>query len=286
MPNRLTRIEIAQQTLEFLRQGYYLLPSGKRVELAAAQQLATQQTRAWLPEELQTLVDQFPQNASTRYDTIFEVENETTFHAAKRLHEAGYGPVCALNFASARNPGGGFLKGSQAQEEALARASGLYRCIVHQEAHYQYHRDHLSGLYSDRMIYSPNVPVFRDDEDELLEDWYPVSIITSAAVNMGSLQQNRPHEIPLAEAVMQTRATKLLGLALHYGHPTLILGAWGCGVFQQKPADMAAYFAALLRDGGRFEGAFQRVVFAVLDRKENEYFIGPFRERFGEDRRA
>ena len=278
MSNRLNRIQIAKETLEFLRQGYYLHPSGKQVDLAEAQQKAKEGTRAWLPEDLDELVQLTSPRKQT---TLFEVENETTFHAAKRLHEANYGPVCALNFASARNPGGGFLNGSQAQEESLARASGLYRCIVHQEAHYQYHRDHRSGLYTDRMIYSPEVPVFRDDEDQLLENWYPVSIITSAAVNLGSLKQNRPHEIPLAPEVMRKRAAKVLALALHYGHPTLVLGAWGCGVFQQNPKDMAGYFAELLLGEGPFVNRFERIVFAVLDRKGNDYFIGPFRERFG-----
>jgi uncharacterized protein (TIGR02452 family) len=280
MPKRLNRIKIAKETLQILRQGHYLHPSGKRIDLAEAQQKAKDGTKAWLPEELADLVTQAHEVPSNDQATQFEVENETTFHAAKRLYEAGYGPVCALNFASARNPGGGFLNGSQAQEESLARASGLYHCIVHQEAHYQHHRKHRSGLYTDRMIYSPGVPVFRDDEDKLLEDWYPVSIITSAAVNLGSLKQNRPHEIPLAPEVMRKRAAKVLALALHHAHPTLVLGAWGCGVFQQNPVDMAGYFAELLLGEGPFVNCFERVVFAVLDRRGKDYFIGPFRERF------
>jgi Microbial-type PARG, catalytic domain len=48
-----------------------------------------------------------------------EVTGETPLDAARRLG----GDVACLVFASARNPGGGFLTGAQAQEENLARAS-------------------------------------------------------------------------------------------------------------------------------------------------------------------
>src|SRR5688572_22378946 len=54
------------------------------------------------------------------------VTNESTLDAARRLG----GDVAALNFASARSPGGGFLNGAQAQEESLARASALYPCLL------------------------------------------------------------------------------------------------------------------------------------------------------------
>lgn len=42
--------------------------------------------------------------------TRVELTNETTTEACLRLHRSN---VCALVFASAKNPGGGFLKGSQ-----------------------------------------------------------------------------------------------------------------------------------------------------------------------------
>ena len=47
----------------------------------------------------------------------------------RALAEAGHN-VAALNFASAKNPGGGFRKGAQAQEECLARCSALYSSLT------------------------------------------------------------------------------------------------------------------------------------------------------------
>ena len=66
------------------------------------------------------------------------------------------------------NPGGGFLSGSQAQEESLARATALYPCLAQMTEMYETNRQLNSPLFTDNMIYSPEVPVFRDDDDILL----------------------------------------------------------------------------------------------------------------------
>jgi hypothetical protein len=71
---------------------------------------------------------QFPSFDKTGTEpTHIEVTGESTLAAAARLAKTG--PVLALNFASAKNPGGGFLSGAQAQEESLARASTLYASL-------------------------------------------------------------------------------------------------------------------------------------------------------------
>lgn len=72
-----------------------------------------------------------------------------------------------LNFASAKNRGGGFLNGANAQEEALVRSSTLYPSLKSSTAEpfYDLHRhDPQAGYYSHAMIYSPNVLLLRDDD--------------------------------------------------------------------------------------------------------------------------
>jgi len=71
------------------------------------------------------------------------VTNETTCGALARLATLGEGHLACLNFASARQPGGGFLAGAQAQEESLARASALYRCLLAQHEYYERQRAEL-----------------------------------------------------------------------------------------------------------------------------------------------
>jgi uncharacterized protein (TIGR02452 family) len=212
----------------------------------------------------------------------FEVLNETTLHAARRLLEGEPGArVLALNFASARHPGGGFLKGSQAQEESLARASGLYACVSPLRGMYDANARFPSCLYTDHMIYSPDVPVFRDDEDALLDRPYPLSFVTAPAVNVGALRRNEPDALRRVEPVMLSRMEKVLSLAVVHGHDVLVLGAWGCGVFTNDPERVADWFHRHLTGGGTFRWAFRKVVFAVLDRTEARSMIRPFERRFG-----
>ena len=140
-------------------------------------------------------------------ETVFEVANKTTLQGSARLvvseEDSRLG---VLNFASARNPGGGFLAGAQAQEESLARSSGLYQSLLKCQSYYHYHRVHRSGLYSDRMIYSPHCPVFRRDDGVLLEQPYCVDFITAPAPNAGSVLQNQPSLAAEIESVLRERA--------------------------------------------------------------------------------
>ena len=75
--------------------------------------------------------------------------------------------VAALNFAAAGSPGGGFLNGARAQEESIARSSGLLAAIEPCQM-YAFHRARQDAMYTDWVIYSPDVPVFRTDEGALL----------------------------------------------------------------------------------------------------------------------
>lgn len=130
--------------------------------------------------------------------------------------------------------------------------------------YYEVHRAGKSTFYTDRVIHSPAVPVFRDDRGRLLETPFPVAFLTSPAPNAGTIRRQEPeraHEIPGALA---RRAELVLEVAALHGHRRLVLGAWGCGVFRNEPAAVAEAFRELLT--GRFDGVFERVVFGVLDR--------------------
>jgi uncharacterized protein (TIGR02452 family) len=128
------------------------------------------------------------------------------------------------------------------RKKGLARSSGLYPCLGEHMAMYRINRGNDSCLYTDDMIYSPDVPVIKDDEGDLLDKPYLLSIITAPAVNAGVVVRNEPQHIDQIAPFMMRRMEKVLALALVRGHKNLILGAWGCGVFQNDPKDVAAYF--------------------------------------------
>lgn len=265
---------IADDTLKLLEQGYYINRNNEKIEIAELLQYSVQNTELYTPGQLETL--QSPLNATLAVATKFEVVNETTFDAARRLAKEGDENILCLNFASAINPGGGFLKGTIAQEECLARASGLYPCLLKTPDYYSYHRSRINYLYSDHMIWSPEVPVFKDENGNTTDSVLCVSIITSAAVNARQVQQNDPESINMIEQVMQTRIDKLLALCATKKHPVLILGAWGCGVFGNNPDMIAGLFHEALT--GKFSGCFKRIVFAV--KTNDESMIESFRKRF------
>ena len=150
--------------------GAYEAPGGRRIVLAADLLACVNNTQCYEPEALAGIRDRVLAQPVACAATIFEVANETTLQGSARLAVSeGDCRIGVLNFASARNPGGGFLAGAQAQEESLARSSGLYHSLLKCQSYYHYHRVHRSGLYSDRMIYSPRCPVFRRDDGVLLE---------------------------------------------------------------------------------------------------------------------
>lgn len=204
--------------------------------------------------------------------TVFEVTGESSTQAARRLG----GDVAVLNFASARNPGGGYLNGAQAQEEALCRASALYTCLLRAREFYDHHRAHRDPFYTDRVIHSPAVPVFRDDHGRLLDEPYTAGFLTSAAPNAGVVLRTAPERAAELPAALAARAERVLETAAAHGYRRLVLGAWGCGVFRNDPAQVAGAFRTLLGPGGRFAAAFERVTFAILDRTPG----GTVREAF------
>ena len=277
MSTRERRAHIAAETVELLRRGSYMV-NGAEVPLAAALESMRRGTTLYTPTELTTLVNALEPPAPVH--TTIQVANCTTFAAAKSLVDSGLGNPLCLNFASAKRPGGGFLSGAQAQEESLARASGLYASLTQQMAFYISNRACRTALYTNHMIYSPSVPVFRNDDDELLAAPYTVSIVTAPAVNAGAVRKNQRRQVAKIGPCMAERIRSLLAVARQHGHKALVLGAWGCGVFRNDPVDVAQWFAEALLADAQFMGAFARVVFAVLDFDEGAPTFLAFRHRF------
>jgi uncharacterized protein (TIGR02452 family) len=242
--------EIAAETVAIVRQGGYRLPSGAWVEVDVSAAVAG--TRLYLPGE------PLPDRAEGDRVPLVEVTTESTLAAARRIG----GDVALLVFASARNPGGGFRTGARAQEEDIARASGLHACLAAVPDFYAHHRAEPDLRYSDRVIYSPAVPVFRTDVGGLVECPYHAAMLTAAAPNLGALRHNQPEHVATVPAVLRGRALRVLQVAAAHGHRRLVLGAWGCGVFGNDPAVVADAFRTALDR----VPAFDHVTFAVLDR--------------------
>lgn len=277
---------IARETLEivdarFFRIGEKAVPLGPMID-AAVEGTVLYPDGTAIPGTRRARGDGgSEQQADGRGPTV-RVQAATTLQAAEPLaREAearGAPPIAALNFASARNPGGGFLRGSQAQEESLARSSALYSCLTCERARDYYLANHDSdSYYTDGVIFSPAVPFFRKDDGNLLEVPFVASVITAPAVNASVSIRKGTADWQEIERVMSRRIARILAVARHQGVRVLVAGAFGCGVFRNDPAMVAGIFHRLLFTD--FARAFDLVVFAIPgDRRAN---IEPFRKAFG-----
>ncbi len=270
--DRAIAARLGQETVAILRAGQYTAPSGRVVDLREALGASLAGTREYRPSN-----DMTPPAASPA-KTPITVENKTVLAVGARMASAG--PVAALNFASATTPGGGFLSGARAQEESIARSSGLFVALEGRQM-YAHHKARLDAMYSDYVIYASNMPVFRTDDGELLEEPWSLSILTCPAANGVALRKYAPDRLKDVPSVMTTRTHKVLAVAAENDVRRLILGAWGCGAFGLDAEMMAGVFRAALL--GPFRGVFDEVVFAVTDWSDDQRFIGPFQRAFVPD---
>jgi len=205
--NRNRRALLAEESVRILDTGGYTSPAGREISLRDELSAAVERSRLYRPADFDGALPLPPPAYPL---PKIEVTGETTLEAAFRLvSEGGVPEPLCLNFASAMNPGGGFLSGSQAQEESLARASGLYACLLPQLEMYEHNRQLPSSLFSDYMVYSPGVPVFRDDAGQFLEAPYQVAFLSAPAVNAGAI---RACSLGRAAAWARRRCSGRLGL--------------------------------------------------------------------------
>ena len=182
-----------------------------------------------------------------------------------------------LNFASAKNPGGGFLNGSLAQEEALAISSDLYNSQLQARKFYDINRGCKTALYTHNMIYSRNITFICDGNMNLLASPISVNVLTSPAVNAGAYYRNEKGEKVTVLNVMEVRMRYILNVFASKGDRTIILGAYGCGVFKNETADVINMFYKLLKDE-QMEKYFEHIVFAVYDTKGYQFNL--FQQRW------
>lgn len=255
---------MGREAMTIIELGLYASPANQQVDLAAEIASAITRTTHLPPDHRHTL----PRTGE--YSTVIEVMEETSLSAAHRHVVAGHRPL-VLNFASPTVAGGGFLNGERAQEEYHCRSSALFACQLGSPL-YTFHLNQSNALRSDAMIYSPDVPVFRGDDHQLLEEPFKVAFVSAAACDARDVA---PLDQTKIAGAMGARIVKVLAAAQANGHDSLVLGAWGCGNFANDPAMIAELFRQALQ--GPFKGAFRRVTFAIIDPLSDQPCLNQFR---------
>ncbi len=202
--------------------------------------------------------------AVKKYNCRVSVTAESTFAEAKK--HVRDGRVAVLNFANPENAGGGVNIGAMAQEECLCRSSNLYPCLTEARLFsdfYEYHRNLHSHFYSDRLIYTRGVTVFKTDDDipRMLprREWFETDVITCAAPYLGHSKYTNP---TLLSRVFERRIKNIIEAALDNKVTTLILGAFGCGAFKNPARLVAKAFLSVIEKNG-YRSMFKNIVFAI-----------------------
>ena len=265
----MNNISAAHETIKITAEHRYVL-NGNIVELP---DIDLAKVIVVSPEEGQKLLN--GDMSSYMSDPIcrITVNNKDSFEAGR-----DYKNPLVMNFANAHNPGGGFMLGANAQEEALCRCSTLYASITSDAAGvmYKYNNTHVSKVESDYFLISPNVVVFRDKDLSLLVSPVIMGVATMAAPNRRGAAMFATAGV--IEDTFLRRIRLLLLAAAKYGYKELVLGAWGCGAFGNRPDDVASYFRQVIVEEG-LGRAFDEICFAIYGSEDGRN-ITAFRKCF------
>lgn len=195
---------------------------------------------------------------SSKYETEIILINTDTVSAFNSLKEDD---IMVLNFASYKHPGGGYIKGMMAQEESLCHNSNLYQVLSSFErSYYAWNNLHLNGgFYLNRALYSPGIVMGNGK----------CNVLTCAAPNASRMKRYKTREEEKNRLALVSRVLFLLNIAAVNKQETLILGAYGCGVFKQNPEEVAKLFWYCLNN--THKGVFKRVIFAIPDETSTNY---------------
>lgn len=222
-----------------------------------------------------------------------EILEDTTFHCAKRLmDETDTDPsgtrkvrTAVLNFANAYSPGGGVRNGAMAQEECLCRSSNLYSALTIPyilRNYYKWNAKSTGDMGTDAVVWSPGVTVFKTDDPVPVEmerdQWFQVDVLTCAAPYNGRSKKHTVTPEKLRE-VFYHRIRNIMEVAAANDTDILVLGAFGCGAFNNPPALVADVFRELLIDKGYFR-FFRKTAFAVKKNNSANTNLEAFREAF------
>jgi len=194
--------------------------------------------------------------------------------------------------ASQSHPGGGYRSGSGAQEEEISRRSQLYMCLddpylLAPERQWSYPLPEMG------CVYVPKCTVIRDSERHgyaFLQKPIDISMIAMSTYSNPPLERARDHTNDLSEShnddndqssdeeddhaewrfsgkiitkILQ-KIRVLFNTAIEKKHDSLVLSAWGSGVYSSPARHMAELFKQVLNEPA-YQNTFRVVLFAIID---------------------
>lgn len=171
----------------------------------------------------------------------------------------GYAQFCdlaVLDFASFVNPGGGYIRGGLAQEEALCTESYLYNVLNEQRDWYGENRRRNINceLYRERALVVPAVRFERGKMHAYAD------VVVAAAPNAKRARTDYHVGEETLAVSMRDRVRFVLAIIDALGREKAVLGAYGCGVFGWDAEQVAEMFREELASGSH---GVKQVIFAI-----------------------
>ena len=283
-------INMLLDTLKIFEQGYYTV-NGRTVRLKLSRK-QMEEAHVFLPEDVKKIgqCKDF-EHVHVLGRCGYGCENEDSFTLArKRLVQTAYmrtdddKPILVLNLANATHIGGGVRHGAKAQEEDLCRKSSLLISLESENArpYYEYNRLLNTRMGSDAVIIHPQVEIIKDGNGNLLEDSVIVSVMTCAAPNLIYGREGISQKAYVR--MLYGRIMGMLTVAARFGYRFLVLGAFGCGAFENDARLVSDLFYKALKefdfDGMKEKDMFRRIDFAVMDHSADQYNFKEFSRNF------
>ncbi len=267
------RTGIMNETLETLRQGYYINSKGKKVSLNVKPSV----------DSLYRLTgSNGPFQRQGKYATQIFMERKDCLTATKDCIERGLNPI-VLDAASDDHFGGGYKTGAGAQEENISRRSGLSIAADTTQNVQTRNFYPLSHGGPGAGLYVSHVPVFRGEEKDgypYLDQPFETAVAVMAAHNFNEEHQkhnrvpenemkklihiNGESRLPEKEAFeTKEKIRTIFQMAEDNGHDAVVLIPLGCGAFRNPPKHFCEMAMELITQ--EFPHSFKEIRFSVID---------------------
>ncbi len=231
-------------------------------------------------------------------DTVTGCVNADCIDVAKTMLDEGLKPAI-LNLASRISPCGGYHKGTSAQEECLSQCSTLSQSLYQfgnpkykhiREANLRYVPDVYPMDINYGGIYSPTVTFFRHNVSKyysLRDETFDCAIISVASLSNREKNEYTNDEQIYFDAegyltnegkeIELNKIRTIFRIALENRHDSIVLGAFGCGVYRLHSDEVAALFRDVMNEP-EFKNRFMKLIFAIYEGKPS-----PRRRQIGPD---
>jgi uncharacterized protein (TIGR02452 family) len=204
--------------------------------------------------------DSVPIKTDKIHKTTIEIYDMDTLDCSIKTHNENlFTKIGFLVMASEVSRGGGVKTGALAQEEDIARRSDLYNALT--KIPYPLKQYETIVIRNCKIVRKNEI----DDYDFLKEPYSMTALLSPAFRN--PVLKSEEFVIKYKEA-MKKKIRILLNSAILEGIEIIILGAWGCGAFNNPPELVAECFKEEIIEN--YNTQFKKIIFAILDNKKHE----------------